>query len=288
MIDSKLSLLLQTILDLNEPSLGTIYLLPNCTVVIYKAPFENKVCQLLDLVENSPSLLGRSCGLHSIQAQVFCTLFRFGARFDGRPHAAHRRRKLKRNHQSQLLWQLLIAHYRSIPISTSIVHTMGCTSSTPASGESIPLSAMGSRKGIGHTERMGSRAKDRKGIGSTERMGRAVKGSVKGSAPQAGALPPGPEIDLTCDGQGECAPELDDAGVMTEREVARRTSCSARSKTVELNTADKDSKIKVRYAFWTQRGYYPDGKSEGRLWCSCLSFFFFYSLPVSFQHIMCR
>ena len=121
---------------------------------------------------------------------------------------------------------------------------------------------MGSRKGVGHTERMGSRAKDRKGIGHTERMGRTGKGT-----PQAGTLPPGPELDLTCDGQGECAPELDDAGVMTEREVARRTSCSARSKTVELNTADKDSKIKVRYAFWTQRGYYPDGRSQGRLMC---------------------
>lgn len=137
---------------------------------------------------------------------------------------------------------------------------MGCTSSTaagptPTSGESVPRSAMGSRKGVGHTERMGSRAKDRKGIGHTERMGRAGK-----AASQAGTLPPGPELDLICDGEGECAPELDDAGVMTEREVARRTSCSARSKTVELNTTVKESKIKVRYAFWTQRGYYPDGK----------------------------
>lgn len=139
---------------------------------------------------------------------------------------------------------------------------MGCTSSTPAdsapaSGKSVPMSAMGTRKGVGHTERMGTRTKDRKGIGHTERMGRTGKG-----APQAGDLPPGPDLDLACDGQGECAPELDDAGVMTEREVARRTSCSARSKTAELNTADKDSKIKVRYAFWTQRGYYPDGESH--------------------------
>ena len=86
---------------------------------------------------------------------------------------------------------------------------------------------------------------------------------TKGAA-QAGdaADLPAPELDLVCDGEGECAPsspDLDDAGVMTEREVARRTSCSARTKTVELS-GDGDSIIKVRYAFWTQRGYYPDGK----------------------------
>ena len=140
---------------------------------------------------------------------------------------------------------------------------MGCTSSTAAGGGSssaAKLSDMGSRKGVGHTERMGrggSRA-DRKGIGHTERMGRGAK-----AAAQDADLP-APDLDLVCDGEGECAPsspELDDAGVMTEREVARRTSCSARTKTVELSGGgDGDSIIKVRYAFWTQRGYYPDGE----------------------------
>lgn len=56
--------------DSNGPSLGTTYWLPNCTVVIYKAPFENKVCHAT-----------HEMSLSNIQAQVFCTLFRFGARF---------------------------------------------------------------------------------------------------------------------------------------------------------------------------------------------------------------
>ncbi len=137
---------------------------------------------------------------------------------------------------------------------------MGCTSSTAAGAggsSAVKLSDMGSRRGIGHTERMGGktkRAADRKGIGHTERMGRGSREE----AAQAADLP-APELDLNCDGGGECAPDLDDAGVMTEREVARRTSCSARTKTVELS-GGADSTIKVRYAFWTQRGYYPDGK----------------------------
>lgn len=89
---------------------------------------------------------------------------------------------------------------------------------------------MGSRRGIGHTERMGSASRDaRKGVTNADRSDRPSR--------EEGA-------------------ELDENGVMTEAEIARRTVCSAETKTAELGSGD--NKIRVKYAFWTQRGYYPD------------------------------
>ena len=76
---------------------------------------------------------------------------------------------------------------------------------------------MGSRRGIGHTERMGSASRDaRKGVTNGERSGRPSR--------EEGA-------------------ELDENGVMTEAEIARRTVCSAESKTAELGSGD--NKIRV-------------------------------------------
>ena len=145
---------------------------------------------------------------------------------------------------------------------------MGCTSSTAAKPDpsNVHKSDMGSRRGIGHTERVGNRS--RKGIGHTERMGRTSKTAAAASRPSPQAAP-------DFDDEVDYVPELDDEGIMTDAEVARRTSSSAHSRSIELAAGGggKDS-IKVRYAFWTQRGYYPDGTySLGGVrdeWASCI------------------
>ena len=138
---------------------------------------------------------------------------------------------------------------------------MGCTSSKAVPTQKDPslvrMTDMGSRRGIGHTERVGNRS--RKGIGHTERMGRTAK-SARAAAPQA--MPP--DLDDL-----DRVPDLDDEGIMTDAEVARRTSSSARSRSVELSAgSDSKDSITVRYAFWTQRGYYPDGRCRVQLYLS--------------------
>jgi hypothetical protein len=64
-------------------------------------------------------------------------------------------------------------------------------------------------------------------------------------------------------GQGDDAekPKLDGTGHLMMEEIVKRTNSSVKNSVVTLGRQGKGNTVQVRYAYWTQRGYYPDGKS---------------------------
>lgn len=91
---------------------------------------------------------------------------------------------------------------------------------------------MGGRKGIGHTERMGSAR------------------SSGGARLKLKPVEDEPEKE---------PPKLDEDGNLTNEEVAKRVTKSRVVSTVKLgDRKNKTDGITVQYAFVTQRGYYPD------------------------------
>lgn len=55
-------------------------------------------------------------------------------------------------------------------------------------------------------------------------------------------------------------PKLNTNGNLMQEEVVKRTDSSFVVSDVQLGNETKGSIIRARYAFQTQRGYYPDGK----------------------------
>jgi hypothetical protein len=100
---------------------------------------------------------------------------------------------------------------------------MGCEQSTPV-GDGPP------------------KPRRTKGIGATERM---IGNQIK----KAGVI-----VIPSSD------PKIDAAGQMLKEEVVKRTKSSATVSEVMLGNYQKGNVLNVRYAYWTQRGYYPDGK----------------------------
>lgn len=83
------------------------------------------------------------------------------------------------------------------------------------------------------------KAKRKTGIGATERLiGNYMK--------KAGLeLPPDPKVNAS--------------GHLRKEEIVKRTKSSVTVSELTLGDYTKGSVVSVQYAYWTQRGYYPDG-----------------------------
>lgn len=77
------------------------------------------------------------------------------------------------------------------------------------------------------------------GIGATERL---IGDYIKKSGLE---VPPDPKVNAS--------------GHLCKEEVVKRTKSSVTVSTVVLGDKNQGGLIRVRYAYWTQRGYYPDG-----------------------------
>lgn len=55
-------------------------------------------------------------------------------------------------------------------------------------------------------------------------------------------------------------PRLDANGQLMPEEVVKRTVCSPENINVKLGSPDKGNVVRMQYAYWTQQGWYPDGK----------------------------
>jgi len=120
---------------------------------------------------------------------------------------------------------------------------------------------MGSRRGVGHTERMGTRNRQvRRGIGSSERMSRRILGEPATSAASANVTVEEHRKKLGM----SLAPTLDANGHMTPEAVEMRISKSVRAQQVVLRDGgggkkgEVEQSTRLEYAYVTQRGYYPD------------------------------
>lgn len=59
------------------------------------------------------------------------------------------------------------------------------------------------------------------------------------------------------------APKLDEKGNLIEEEIIKRTKSSIRPKQIILGNGETGgARIRADYAYWTQRGYYPDDPSK--------------------------
>ena len=56
-------------------------------------------------------------------------------------------------------------------------------------------------------------------------------------------------------------PKVDENGHLMQEEVVKRTKSSVSVSHVVLGHVDKGTTVTASYAYWTQRGYYPDGTS---------------------------
>lgn len=88
----------------------------------------------------------------------------------------------------------------------------------------------------------------KKGIGATERL---LSTQIK----KAGLdLPPDPKVN--------------DSGHLIKEEIVKRTENSVTHTEIMLGNYQKGSVVGVSYAYWTQRGYYPDGKTKRKRFAS--------------------
>mmetsp|Transcript_13813 Transcript_13813/g.15168 ORF Transcript_13813/g.15168 Transcript_13813/m.15168 type:complete len:514 (+) Transcript_13813:48-1589(+) len=124
---------------------------------------------------------------------------------------------------------------------------MGCSTSK----HEAPLSERRKNAGIGATEHL---PYPRKGIGQTERMqSKQAKEAAKSSSTKKETLAP------NADGIVKEDPKVNENGHLMPEEVVKRTASSIRPKKLLLgNSAKGGPALKLRYAYLTQRGYYPD------------------------------
>ena len=58
----------------------------------------------------------------------------------------------------------------------------------------------------------------------------------------------------------ENGPRFNEQGQLMPDEVAKRTTNSKVFSSVTIGNKEKGSLVRVRYAYWSQCGFYPDGK----------------------------
>jgi len=132
---------------------------------------------------------------------------------------------------------------------------MGCVQS---SEEDHKSTNMGSMTAIGRTERMIHRQKpsaSKQQISSSKESSNDLKKQLKQS------------IRDRADGSLK-DPDLDVTGRLMPDEIASRRETSAKTQ----HTTMSDGKIRIEYAFCSQRGYYPDGKcylTTAVVWWRC-------------------
>lgn len=104
---------------------------------------------------------------------------------------------------------------------------MGCEQSTPVQDKSTSSTKKSSHypKTTGGTERLLSRKE-------------------KPGAPPDAKVPP----------------KLTIAGQLMPEEIVKRTTSSHENTFVKLGKPEKGNVVRVQYAYWTQQGWYPDGK----------------------------
>jgi hypothetical protein len=117
---------------------------------------------------------------------------------------------------------------------------MGCQQSTPTFLES-------------DTERMFTHnvSKVKRTAGGTERL----ISSSKRKNPQQQAV--------------QIPPRLDADGQLMPEEFVKRAVCSPENRNVKLGNPDKGNVVRMQYAYWTQRGWYPDGKQTNNMILTC-------------------
>jgi hypothetical protein len=98
---------------------------------------------------------------------------------------------------------------------------MGCEQSTPVD-----------------TSKSGAAPPRKKGIGATERL-------INTELLKAG-------VDVI-------TPKVNASGHLLQEEVVKRTQSSVTNTDVLLGNYEKGNLVHIKYAHWTQRGYYPDG-----------------------------
>lgn len=86
-----------------------------------------------------------------------------------------------------------------------------------------------------------------KGVGGTERLMSNRKRKMAAALGEA-AEPEKPKLNVS----GQLMPE----------EVVKRTFCSLTNSHMTLGRPTRGNVIEMDYAYWTQRGYYPDGEFD--------------------------
>ena len=55
-------------------------------------------------------------------------------------------------------------------------------------------------------------------------------------------------------------PKLTRAGQLMPEEIVKRTTSSHENTFVKVGKPEKGNVVRIQYAYWTQQGWYPDGK----------------------------
>jgi len=109
---------------------------------------------------------------------------------------------------------------------------MGCEQSTPV--------MEGKSERRSHSQ---SNSQYRKTTGGTERL---LSSKTRKDTPSGEKVPP----------------KLTSAGQLMPEEIVKRTTSSHENTSLKLGKRDKGNVIRIKYAYWTQQGWYPDGTSE--------------------------